>query len=157
MEKIDIGLTVKQRETVINLLQTLLADEVALYFAARGAHWNVVGVHFGPLHAFFQEQYEAVDEIMDEVAERIRMLGGKSTSTLDVYAKAKRVDDKAGQTKTADEMLKSLLGVHEHVIRELRKDVDIASDNTDEGTADFLTGLMEQHEKMAWMVRAHLE
>ena len=42
-------------------------------------------------------------------------------------------------------------------MRELRKDVDIASDNNDEGTADFLTGLMEQHEKMAWMVRAHLE
>ncbi|MFT3801205.1 MAG: DNA starvation/stationary phase protection protein [Burkholderiaceae bacterium] len=157
MEKLDIGLTVKQRETVINLLQTLLADEVALYFAARGAHWNVVGVHFGPLHAFFQEQYEAVDEIMDEVAERIRMLGGKSSSTLDAYVKAKRVDDKAGQTKSAEEMLKSLLGVHEHVIRELRKDVDAASDNKDEGTADFLTGLMEQHEKMAWMVRAHLE
>ncbi|MFT4101955.1 MAG: DNA starvation/stationary phase protection protein [Burkholderiaceae bacterium] len=157
MEKLDIGLTVKQRETVINLLQTLLADEVALYFAARGAHWNVVGVHFGPLHAFFQEQYEAVDEIMDEVAERIRMLGGKSTSTLDAYVKAKRVDDKAGQTKSAEEMLKSLLGVHEHLIRELRKDVDTASDNKDEGTADFLTGLMEQHEKMAWMVRAHLE
>lgn len=156
-KKVDIGLTPAQRQAVIKVLETLLADEVALYFAARGSHWNVVGVHFGPLHAFFEEQYDAVDQIMDDVAERIRALGGKAPATLAGYVSAKRVDEGAGEAKTAKDMLEGLLKAHEHIIRELRKDVDVASDNGDEGTADFLTGLMEQHEKTAWMVRAHLE
>ncbi|NJR41904.1 MAG: DNA starvation/stationary phase protection protein, partial [Akkermansiaceae bacterium] len=59
--KLNIGLSEKNRKAVGAVLAQLLADEVALYIATRGAHWNVVGANFGPLHSFFQDQYEALD------------------------------------------------------------------------------------------------
>ncbi len=55
-------------------------------------------------------------------------------------------------------MIENLLADHEQIIRDLRHDVEVCADElNDQGTADFLTGLMEQHEKMAWMLRAFLE
>ena len=53
-------------------------------------------------------------------------------------------------------MLSALLADHESVIRSLRKDLETADDLGDAGTNDFLTGLMERHEKFAWMLRAYL-
>ena len=114
-------------------------------------------MNFGSLHKFFEQQYEALDEFMDSIAERIRTLGGRAPSTLTAFVNAKRIDESVGQNKDAEALLKGLLAVHEHVIRALRKDVDLADEQHDQGTADLLTGLMEEHEKMAWMVRAHLE
>ena len=55
-------------------------------------------------------------------------------------------------------MIANLLGDHEAIIRQLRSDLETCADKYhDIGTSDFLTGLMEQHEKMAWMLRAFLE
>ncbi len=151
--KPNIGLPDKARNTVIKVL---LADEAALYIATRGTHWNVTGANFHALHKFFEAQYEALDGILDEVAERVRALGGLPDSTVGDFAKAKRIDDKAGTAKSAKAMIQSLLEAHEAIIRQLRKDEEITDDVGDEGTTDFLTGLMESHEKMAWMLRAHL-
>jgi starvation-inducible DNA-binding protein len=55
------------------------------------------------------------------------------------------------------DMIGGLLGGHEALIRQLRDDIEVAERNRDDGTADFLTGLLEDHEKMAWMLRAHLQ
>jgi starvation-inducible DNA-binding protein len=155
--EMNTGLSAKQRQAVIKALEPLLADEIALYFATRGAHWNVVGMGFGALHKFFEAQYEALDDIMDDVAERIRALGAKAPATVAGFGKATRLKEGAGEAKNAEAMIKGLLAMHEQVVRQLRKDIDVASEATDEGTADFLTGLVEEHEKMAWMLRAHLE
>jgi starvation-inducible DNA-binding protein len=155
--KPNIGLPDKARNTVIKVLQPLLADEVALYIATRGAHWNVTGPNFHAMHKFFEDQYEALDDILDDVAERIRSLGGAPEATVGTYAKGKRIDDGAGSAKSAKAMIESLLEAHEAIIRQLRKDEEITDEVGDEGTTDFLTGLMEEHEKMAWMLRAHLE
>jgi starvation-inducible DNA-binding protein len=153
---LNTGLNNKQRAAVIKTLEPLLADEIALYFATRGAHWNVTGIGFGAHHQFFEGQYEALDDIMDDVAERIRSLGGKAPATVAGYAKTSRLKEGAGEAKDAEAMFKGLLAMHEQLVRQLRKDVETASEQSDEGTADFLTGLLEEHEKMAWMLRAHL-
>ena len=99
--KPNIGISDKNRKTVSVVLANLLADEVALYVATRGAHWNVVGPNFGALHGFFESQYEALDDILDDVAERMRSLGSKAPSTVGAYAKAKSIDDTAGEAASA--------------------------------------------------------
>jgi starvation-inducible DNA-binding protein len=69
-----------------------------------------------------------------------------------------RIKEDAGQYPDANKMLSSLLNDHEGVIRSLRTDADACADRFhDMGTNDFLIGLMEQHEKTAWMIRAHIE
>ncbi|MCS7070919.1 MAG: ferritin-like domain-containing protein, partial [Anaerolinea sp.] len=61
-----------------------------------------------------------------------------------------------GVNPSALDMVRDLLHDHEAIIRQLRQDIETANKLGDAGTADFLTGLLEDHEKMAWMLRAHL-
>jgi starvation-inducible DNA-binding protein len=153
----NIGLD-EERQPVIDLLNKRLSDIVVLYFKTRNYHWNVTGMNFGTLHSFFGHQYHELEEAMDEIAERVRQLGGIALGTLSEVQKHAALIEQPGVVPTAIEMLQNLLVDHEAVIRQLRVDVDAtAEEYGDMGTSDFLTGLMEDHEKMAWMLRAHLE
>lgn len=155
---LTIGLGAEQREGVVGLLSALLADEYVLYTKTRNYHWNVVGPQFNDLHKFFQDQYEALDNVVDEVAERARTLGGHAIGTLAEFVQLTRLKEHPAKYPDAREMLAELLGDHEAVIRTLRRDLETAAEqHRDIGTNDFLTGLMERHEKMAWMLRAFLE
>src|SRR6202007_2147649 len=80
--KANIGITEENRTAVSAQLAKLLADEFVLYTKTRNAHWNVEGPDFHSMHLFFESQYEALDETMDSVAERIRMLGHYAPGTL---------------------------------------------------------------------------
>jgi starvation-inducible DNA-binding protein len=153
----DIGIRDGDRQGVIAVLNTLLADEYVLYTKTRNYHWNVTGPQFNDLHKFFQTQYEALDGIVDDVAERARSLGGRASGTLEEFRKATRLAEEPGVVPAARDMLVALLADHEALARTLRADVDAVTERfKDVGTADFLTGLLEQHEKMAWMLRAFL-
>jgi starvation-inducible DNA-binding protein len=155
---LNIGLEAEQRDGVVGLLSALLADEYVLYTKTRNYHWNVVGPQFNDLHKFFQDQYEALDDVVDEVAERARMLGGHAIGTLAEFAQLTRLKEHPARYPDAREMIADLLGDHEAIIRTLRRDLETAAEpHRDMGTNDFLTGLMERHEKMAWMLRAFLE
>ena len=155
---VSIGLSQKQRQGVVEILAPLLADEYLLYTKTRNYHWNVVGPQFNDLHKFFEAQYEALDEIIDDVAERARALGGRAVATLAEFMKLARLKEHPGRQLAAREMLRDLLADHEALIQTLRRDLDAAlARHGDAGTNDFLTGLMERHEKMAWMLRSFLE
>ncbi len=154
----NLGISDKDRAGVVKLLNALLGDEYVLYTKTRNYHWNVVGSQFNDLHKFFAEQYEALDDFIDEVAERARTLGGHSVATLVEFQEAARLKEHPGEYPAAEEMFDNLLADHETLIRQLRVDGDaVASKYHDAGTNDFLIGLMEKHEKMAWMLRAFQE
>ena len=157
MNGINIGIADKNRQTVIGLLSKLLADEYVLYTKTRNYHWNVVGPNFNDLHKFFESQYDVIDADIDEIAERIRALGGKTVATLAEFVKNSRITEHPGEYPSADKMVSNLVTDHEGVVQTLRADVSTCEDNNDAGTADFLTGLMEKHEKTAWMLRSVLE
>ena len=155
--KPNIGIRDGDSAAVVEILNRLLADEYVVYTKTRNYHWNVTGPQFNDLHKFFEAQYEAVDGIIDEVAERARSLGGRAWGTLAEFAKATRLREEAGEAPPAKDMLARLLADHEAIVRTLRADLFTVGDkHGDAGTNDFLTGLMEQHEKMAWMLRAFL-
>jgi len=156
--KIDIGISEDNRQAVANILNHLLADEFVLYTKTRKFHWNVKGIHFHDLHLFFESQYKELAEIMDEVAERIRKLGHYSLGTLQQFLDETNLLEHTDDGSSAEVMIEALLEDHETIIRELRKSIDpIQEKHKDAGTADFLTGLMEQHESMAWMLRSMLQ
>ena len=154
----NIGIRDNDRQSVIAILNTLLADEYLLYTKTRNYHWNVTGPQFNDLHKFFEAQYEALDDVVDEVAERARALGGRAAGSLEEFRKLARLGEEVGKVPAARDMLAGLLADHEALTRALRADVDAVTDkHKDTGTADFLTGLLEQHEKMSWMLRSFLE
>jgi starvation-inducible DNA-binding protein len=87
-----------------------------------------------------------------------RALGVRAVATLAEFTKLARLKEHPGRHLAAREMLRDLLADHEALIQTLRRDLDAAmTRHGDAGTSDFLTGLMEQHEKMAWMLRSFLE
>lgn len=154
--KANIGLTDKSKAAVAVLLNLLLADEHILYTKTRNYHWNYEGDNFMEMHKFYEAQYDELAEMIDEIAERIRMLGHFPEGRLRDFVRLTRLTEQEYTTDQA-EQLKNLLGDHESIITNTRKAIEKA-DKTykDAGTTDFMTGIMQQHEKMAWMIRSYL-
>jgi len=155
--KTNIGVKDDARKKIVETLNMRLSDEYVLYTKTRKYHWNVIGPRFHQLHEFFKEQYEILDEMVDEIAERARQLGGKSLGTLDEFARNSSINEEPGQNPDAQTMISNLLNDHEAVIKTLRKNADEAEELEDMVTNDFFLEAAQKHEKMAWMLRAHLE
>ena len=149
-QRLNIGLSEEDQKGVTGILSKLLADEYLLFTKTRNYHWNVVGSHFHDLHKFFESQYEEIDGKIDEIAERIRSLGGNTMATLTEFVQHTRLKENPGEYTDSRTMVSKLLSDHESIIRSLRGDVTVCFDKYhDIGTQDFLTGLIEDHEKMA--------
>ncbi len=157
--KPKIGITEKNLNAVCDLLNDSLADSHILYFKLRKFHWNVQGDNFMELHKLFENHYEQVQEAIDQIAERISQLGGVAIGTTEEFSKKSSLKESPGKNPTNNlTMVKELMEDHEAIIRSLRKNVDHTDEKySDKGTSDFLTGLMEQHEKMAWTLRRYLK
>lgn len=153
-----IGISDKNRQAVIDLLNQVLSNQYVLYTKLRNYHWNVSGLNFSEFHKLFESQYEQVDGAIDETAERVRALGGRALGTLKEFLQKATLKEHPGTHPSLKEMLRDLLEDHETVIRQLRQSAaDAGEKYGDAGTNDFLIGQMEDHEKMAWMLRASLE
>lgn len=151
----NIGLKESAKAKVLLALDRTLADLSVLSQKTRNFHWNVTGPRFNDLHKFFESQYESLADEIDETAERSRALGGRALGTMkELLAKARLKEAAAGRSPSADAMLSELLCDHEAFVRSLRADADLCDAAGDKGTEDFLVGMMEEHEKMAWMLRA---
>ena len=154
---IEIGINANNRTAVVKMLNQLLADQHVLYIKLRNYHWNVQGMYFQPLHALFEEQYNILSVQIDDIAERVRSLGHFSPGSMQEFLDMSRLKESGNLNGDHNLMLKNILADHEMIIQVLRQDLDAAmEDYKDAGTSDFLTALMEAHEKMAWMIRAHL-
>lgn len=154
--KTNLGIPDKARAQIAVLLAKLLADEYILLTKTRNAHWNVEGPDFHAMHGFFESQYEQIDESVDEVAERIRALGHGAPGSLAQMLKQTRLKEITQHLTRSSDFIEVLLEDHESIIRSLREDAPKCAKLGDDGTNDFLVGLMEAHEKMAWMLRASL-
>jgi len=155
--KANIGISEKNLGALTDLLSEVLANEVMLYTKSRKFHWNVSGESFMELHKLFEDQYKKLEKAIDEVAERIGKLGGKTIGTSEEFVKLAAIKEHPGKYPAAKEMIKELLMDHETIIVMLRKGVDDCTEKfNDAGTADFLTGQMEQHETIAWILRRYL-
>lgn len=153
----QIGITKENLAAVSHILTVVLADEFVLYTKTRNAHWNVEGDDFYNKHKFFEEQYNELDETMDNVAERIRALGHYAPATLKSFLQLTRLSEQLHEKNDSIGFIKELLIDHESIIIHLRENINrFANEYHDAGTSDFITGLMETHEKMAWMLRAHI-
>ncbi len=150
----NIGLDSDVRHSVAEALNNTLANEAVLTFKTRNAYWNVSGDGFFELHILFDSQYKQMNDISDEIAERVRMLGGIAIGSLLEFIKYTCLDEQPGDVPD----ILRLLADHEAVIRFLREDARKCSEEyEDEGTFELLVGVMRLHEKMAWMLRSYIE
>jgi starvation-inducible DNA-binding protein len=156
--KTTIGITDENRAAVAVQLSKLLADEFVLYTKTRNAHWNIEGPDFHAMHLFFESQYNALDDTMDSVAERIRTIGHYAPATLKSFLELTHLTEVIKSKNDSLGFIKELVEDHQTIIEFIRGNINpIGEKHNDMGTSDFITGLMEEHEKMAWMLRSHLK
>lgn len=155
--KPHIGISEKKLHFSTDILSVVLADQVTLYTKTRKFHWNVGGESFMELHKLFEQQYSLLETLIDETAERISKLGSKTVGTMSEFSKLTTLKEHPNKYPSSKEMLKELLEDHETIIISLRKSIDMCAEkNHDAGTSDFLTGLLVQHETIAWTLRRYL-
>ena len=153
----NIGIKPEHVKEIANSLNQLLADEHVLYIKTRKAHWNIEGPDFYSQHKFFEEHYEQLQDFIDDVAERIRLIGHYAVASMQQYLELTHLSEDSRAKNDSKSFMRELLTDHETIIMHIRGYIDrFANDWHDQGTSDFITGLMEKHEKMAWMLRAHL-
>lgn len=140
--------------TVVKALNHVLADTYALAVKTHGAHWNVTGSGFFQLHAAFGEQYDALFEAADNLAERIRALGETAPAGISTLAKLASIDD-LGSDHGGHALAKALRDDHRALSKSCSKALGIADKAGDEATVDMLVGRIEAHDKTAWMLEAY--
>lgn len=149
-----IGIESAAREQIVQTLHHLLADETVLHQQTKTAHWNVSGIHFAAAHVLFEEQATELSATIDEIAERIRMLNHYVESNFSKLLPLTQLGAPESKDQSFVAWSAALLQQHEMIIRTLRAIIGHLSNTfQDHGTADFLTGVLRLHEKMAWVLR----
>lgn len=136
-------------------LKVLLADTYTLYLKTQNYHWNVTGPDFFSLHKMFEEQYEALAEATDEIAERIRALAIKSPGSFAEFSSLKTISE-ARNDITGKEMIAELKTAHEQIAKHLELMIEQAGKENDVVTQDLLIERLGFHDKTIWMLAAHL-
>lgn len=133
-------------------LAGVLAQTYALAVKTHAAHWNVTGPHFFHLHAAFGDQYEALFEASDQLAERLRAIGAKAPTGIGDLAKRSGLAPIPGGEGIA--LAKALAADHRSLSASCATVARAAGAAGDEATADLLIGRIEEHDKTAWMLES---
>ena len=153
-----IGIKEENLAAVAYSLSQILADEFVLFTKTKKAHWNVEGPDFHSKHLFFESQFQQLDNIIDTVAERIRTLGHYAPGSLKEYLELTHLSEQSRESNDSNGFITELLADHESILIHLRENINrFGTVLHDLGSSDYITGLLETHEKMAWMLRAHLK
>lgn len=138
---------------VVSALNQLLADYQVHYTNLRGFHWDIKGHGFFVLHSKFEDMYNDAAEKVDEIAERLLMLGSAPENKFSEYLKVANIKEISGVT-CGSESVDHILDAYRYLIGEERKLIDLANEAHDDATADLMTGYLKEQEKMVWMLVA---
>jgi len=150
-----IGLDTDQSKKTVEKLNELLANYSIFYQNVRGYHWNVTGENFFDLHIKFEELYTDLVIKIDDVAERIRELGGFPNHNYSHYLTVSEIKE-SEQLKDGVKCVEGILQGFTILISKQRKLAENADKNSDDGTNDLMTSNIREQEKLAWMYAAFL-
>jgi starvation-inducible DNA-binding protein len=136
---------------VVNTLSVLLADTYALYLKTQNYHWHVKGPQFKSLHELFEMQYRELAEAVDEIAERLRIMGHKAPASFKDYERLKTIKD-GDSDSNANQMVTTLASDHGALIRDLNQAMALAQKMKDEGSVNLLANRISAHEKARWLL-----
>lgn len=138
---------------VVSALHQLLADFQVYYTNLRGLHWNIKGHGFFVLHEKFESMYDDAAEKVDEIAERILMLGSVPENKFSEYLKVAKIKE-VSDVACGSDAVSNILETYGYLIGEERKIIELANEAGDDVTADLMTGYLKEQEKMVWMLVA---
>lgn len=154
MDTASLSLERNARHKVSHYLSQALADTYVLYVKTQNFHWNVQDPRFYSLHKFFEEQYEALAEATDDIAERIRALQFKAPGSMKQFLEITNLAEGENDL-SANAMIQQLIEDHETIANQIRPWIPDSQKLKDEATADLFIERLRFHEKSAWMLRSH--
>jgi starvation-inducible DNA-binding protein len=133
-------------------LNTLLADAFALYLKTKNFHWHVSGRHFHDYHLMLDEQSDAIFATTDQLAERVRKLGGITLRSIGQIGELQTIKDNNAEYVPPREMLRELMEDNKQMAAAMRKARKLADDNEDSGTASLLEVFIDETERRTWFL-----
>lgn len=147
--------TKQELQEVASLINTLLADEYILHTKTRYAQWNLNNQKDYHLQKFFEGQHETLSSIMDELAGHIRSMGQPVLVSMSDFLNIVSMSEETPDFNNSDRIIETLLHDHESIIRFIQNDIIINTDKIKKPVTAFLVrGVMNKHEKIAWMLRS---
>ena len=145
------------KSALIEGLNGLLADHVALYFKTKNFHWHVTGPRFRDLHLLFDEQAAEIQGQIDAIAERVRKNDAMTLTSIGSVAKATRIKDQDDTTLPPDAMVEELQADNAALVaslKELKTHAEEAGDNATDGLIDEWTDMAEER---VWFLKSTLK
>ena len=133
-------------------LNTLLADAFALYVKTKNFHWHVSGRHFHDYHLMLDEQSDAIFATTDQLAERVRKLGGITVRSIGEIGKLQTINDNNEEYVPPREMLRELMEDNKHMAAAMRKAHKLCDEHKDSGTAGLLETFIDETERRTWFL-----
>ena len=155
----QLGLNLEESKKIADALGYVLSNTFTLYVKLLNYHWHVSGPNFLSLHELFEQYYKSLFNRIDELAERIRTLGFHAPGSQKAFLERANIteDTSEGYNLKANDMLYALIADAQTIIQHIRSVIEQAEKANDHGTADMLTAMIAEHEKMSWLLSSSLE
>ena len=145
-------LTPEATNAVTNALNPLLADAFALYLKTKNFHWHISGPHFRDYHLLLDEQGDQIFAMTDELAERVRKIGGATVKSIGHVAKLQRIKDNDEEFVAAVDMLRELMEDNKAFTANMREAHEVADQNNDSATTSLLENFIDETERRTWFL-----
>ena len=157
LRQLPIALSADARAQSCRLLNVILSDSMVLAALYKKAHWNALGPTFYQLHLLFDKHYEEQVEIVDELAERVQMLGGISVGDPRHAAELTTIPRPPDGSEDVPVTLDRLLDAHETILEKVRDAIAKTEEAEDWGTNDLLmSDVLRRHEMQVWFLSEHV-
>jgi starvation-inducible DNA-binding protein len=139
-------------QAVVQAVNPLIADTLALYLKTKNFHWHLSGWHFRDYHLLFDEQAEALLASVDVLAERVRRIGGTTLRSISHVSELQTIEDDNDEFVPPDEMIQRLLADNRHMAEAQRAAIDVCDENRDTPTGNLLQEILDETERRIWFL-----
>jgi starvation-inducible DNA-binding protein len=146
------GFDTEQVKNLSSVLNALLADVFVLYIKTKNFHWHMSGPHFRDYHLLLDQQGEQLFAITDDIAERVRKIGGATIRSIGHIAKLQRIGDNDQEFVPARDMLLELHGDNKALVESLRAAHEVAAKANDYATTSLIEVWIDEAERRAWFL-----
>jgi starvation-inducible DNA-binding protein len=145
-------LTIEAVGEISEQLNAILATTFALYLKTKNFHWHVSGPHFRDYHLLLDEQGEQIFDSTDDIAERVRKIGGTTLRSIGQISKLQGIEDNDESFVSPGDMLRELMSDNKKLIQAMRGCHEVCDKYGDVATASVLENFIDQAERRVWFL-----
>ena len=146
------GFSPEDVKNISSVLNALLADVFALYLKTKNFHWHMSGPHFRDYHLLLDEQADQIFAISDDIAERVRKIGGTTLRSIGDIARLQRIQDNDQEFVAAKNMLAELHRDNKALVESLRAAHEVTDKANDYATTSLIENWIDEAERRAWFL-----